>query len=356
MKKWILSPLLLISLSVDAWGGRSYHAAPAHPTKNSSPETYFPLNADQGWFVEQSYLLTKTALGDLEYGDMVFQSGSSPNSQFKIKVKKPDFDWNSGFRLGVGRYLPNHDKWDVSFYTTYIYGDAEDRATGNLAQGKGLSTSYDPFVIILSEKTKAVWRLNYFTMDLMVGREFAMTSQISFHPYMGLRGALIYYDFNSKNFGTLMVPVEGQQILATDTAYITLKEDFWGLGAHLGSNFNYKFKGNWSFLGNFATSLLYGHYNVFQKSNTHFVLSSNEPLQAKASSKDHVIRMNLEAAVGMGWEKWMRQKSVRLAPNLQLEGSLWFDMNNFFKPVATFSQDLGTLGIMALTFNLQVDF
>lgn len=359
MKKWILllSPFLLMSASVDAWGGRFNNLTSTSGSGGSSLDTHFPFNADQGWFVEQSYLLLKPTLGDLEYGNMITNKGSSTNGDFKIKVKSPEFEWDSGVRLGLGRYLPNHDKWDVSFYTTYFYGETEDHSSGDLNKLKGLATSYDPFVLILSENTKATWRLNYFVLDLMLGRQFSMTPEIIFHPYIGLRGSMIYTDFKSNNFGDISVTIQGTTSSGSGRSKVKMKEDFWGIGPRIGTNFNYKFSGNWSFLSNLAASFLYGHYHVKEKSQSTLALAAiSFPFASKSLDHDDAIRINLEGALGLGWETWFQNNTIRLAPNIQFEGSLWFDMNDFFKPVSVFSQDHGNLGLMGLTFNLQVDF
>lgn len=359
MKKWILllSPFLLATPLLEGWGGYSLRQSQTASHDASLPDTHFPLNADQGWFVEQSYLLLKPTLGDLEYGNLISAKGDI--SDLTVKVKSPDFEWNSGVRLGLGRYLPNHDKWDISFYTTYFYGETEDRTKSNLDRLRGLATAYDPFVVILSESTKATWRLNYFVWDLMLGRQFAMTPQIIFHPYIGLRGTVMYTKFRTTNFGdlTLTNPNTGVTATAAGSATVKFHDDFWGIGPRIGTNFGYKFSGNWSFLSNLAASFLYGHYHVKEKINTRFTAGTAAlPINAKVWDHDDAIRINLEGAIGLGWEAWFKNNTVRLAPNLQFEGSLWFDMNDFSRPSTVFSQDRGSLGLMGLTFNLQVDF
>lgn len=351
MKKWtyLLTPALLISASLEAWGGR-FHQQTASST---SYDPNFPLNIDQGWFVEQSYLLLKPTLGDIEYGDMVIAKGTSTDTSYKIKVKSPDFEWNSGVRLGFGRYLPNHDNWDISLYTTYFYGDTTDHSSGDLSKFKGLVASYDPFITVYSESTDATWRLNYFVWDLAVGRMFAMTPQIIFHPYVGLRASAIYTTFFSKNSGDIIVASQ----TASGKARIRMHENFWGIGPRVGTNFDYKFTGCWSFLSNFAASFLYGHYHVKEKSKTTTTTQNGaQPTITKSFDHDDTLRINLEGAIGLGWESWFQNNSIRVAPNLQFEGSLWFDMNDFFRPATAFSQDHGNLGLMGLTFNLQVDF
>ncbi len=354
----LLSPLIFMSSSMDAWGGR-FNTDPALTgSRDASLGPHFPMNSDQGWFVEESYLLMKPYLGDLDYGNMVFATFSGSTTDYKIKVKTPEFEWNSGVRVGIGRYLPHHDKWDVSFYTTYIYGNTKDRAHGNFDQAKALVSINPPVTSTGSNRTSAVWRLNYFTLDLTIGRLFSMTPDIIFRPYLGLRGALIYDDFKVRNEGVVsitspnMVPFVGP-----GNSKSFSMQDFWGIGPRIGTNFDYKFTGNWSFLGNLATSLLYGRYHVKEKQSASI---SNDPLAIPTSSKsfdhDNTLRANLEGGIGIGWEKWFQQNTIRIAPSLVYEGILWFDMNDFFTPERILSQLHGNLGFTGISFNLQVDF
>jgi hypothetical protein len=349
MKKILLSSLFCSSLL--AWGTRF-----APPIETQDPTYAFPFNADQGWFVEESYLLMKPVLSDLIYGDMVFaKSPSSTETHYKVRVKEPSFEWNSGARVGIGRYLPNHDKWDISFYTTYFYGEANDHSNGDLTKSKALSAAYVPFVMFLSQKTKATWRMNYFVTDLMLGRQFSMTPRTIFHPYIGLRGAFIYTHFNSNNSGSVTVTTGISTVSGPGSVKIRMEEDFWGVGPRVGSYFDYKFTGNWSFLSNLAASFLYGHTHVKDKNKASFV-SGGAPYLSKAFDHDDVFRTNIEGAVGLGWEKWFQNNSIRIAPTFLFEGSLWFDMNDFFNTLTVFSQDRGNLGLMGFSFNLQVDF
>jgi len=229
-----------------------------------------------------------------------------------------------------------------------------------LDQPKGLSPSYFPvnFLFVLSSKTKASWHLNYFVWDLLLGREFAMTPNIVFHPYVGLRIAAIYNNFRSSSFGQTSIHIPpADPVSFIGKAKQKLKERFWGLGPRIGTDWNYKFKGDWSFLGNFAGSLLYGHYDIKEKTAVFDIVDTiSVPLDCKALNHDDTLRMNLDCGLGLGWETWFRNNTVRLAPAFFFEGALWFDLNNFFTPLFNFSQNHGNLGLMGFTFNLQVDF
>jgi hypothetical protein len=357
MKKWLLiTSLALIQPSVHAWGNR-FNTTPISPDDNHI-DTHFPLNDNQGWFIEESYLIVKPFLGALEYGDLVSAKGPLDNTTFKVKVKEPEFKWNSGVRLGIGRYLPHHDKWDISLTSTYLYGDTDEHIHGNLSQPKALTPSYTAFALVSSAKTKAFWRLNYFVWDLSLGRQLLVTPQIIFHPYIGLRGTNIYDNFRSQNIGNIsIIDSLGELTTFPGSAKVKIRESFWGIGPRIGTNLDYKFKGDWSFLGNIATSLVYGRYHVREKSiSTAVGGGPSFPIIIKSFDHDNTLRVNLEAALGLGWEIWVRDNTVRIAPNLQFEGSLWFDMNDFFKPLASFSQNHGDLGFMGLSLNLQVDF
>src|SRR5271169_2917049 len=111
MKKWIYSiPLLvLLSSELTAWGKPRY--ALETPPATGPGVNNFPLQQDQAWYVKESLLIWHPYEDDIDFG--THYSGES-DSSFKMAPHAPKFKWGTGVRLGIGRYLPHHELWDVS--------------------------------------------------------------------------------------------------------------------------------------------------------------------------------------------------------------------------------------------------
>ena len=183
MNRWIQS----CCFGITCLGG----AAPVTPAPYL--ESNFPMQANQQWFMKETYLIMKPYEDDNDYASKLTTTGDLTSQlDMSMKLEKPDFDWFSGVRLGIGRYLAHHDKWDISLFSTYYYAEENDKSTPNRANGTLLTPLWIPRFSGGVTKGETVWRLNFFNWDLSVGREYNMLKTIVAHPFMGIRAALIY--------------------------------------------------------------------------------------------------------------------------------------------------------------------
>ncbi len=348
---------LLVQSSLCSWG---------HSTVSNTPSTYiknnYPLSQDQEWYTEESYLLLKPSMENMWYGNKATVEINGASVTNTVKVKDPEYDWNSGVRLALGKYLPHHDGWDMTLTSTYVYSDARNETNGSPYNGgAGFNSSYSFTNVGQANQGKVVWRLNYWTVDLTGGRLFQMTPKVVFHPYLGLRGSWQYQTTHSTTFS--LSPAAGEGLEETLTTFSSnIKNDFWGVGPRFGTNLTFYFGSRFSFLANLSASLLVGNQKL---SNNNVVNTTAGPLTTPGKSHDRlsVIRTNLEGMVGLGWETWLKNDTVRIAPSVGLEGSLWFAMNQLYNiyPVSNTFDNVeqrrtGNLGLMGVSFNLQVDF
>ena len=293
--------------------------------QNPTTPPIFKINEQQEWFIENSYLLMKPTVENLDFATIVTENNPS---NLSVKIKKPDFAWNSGVRLILGRYLPHHDHWDIAAGMTYFYGDVSQTVRAKSSQSKGITPTYGT-VDNAIQHLKAHWDLNYFSWDLSLGREVAMTKSVVFHPFITLRALLTYQDYQLRN------PAMNYKS----------ENSYWGIGPRLGSHLSYYLKSQWSILGELSTAVVYGPYE-------------NQITELSRKTKDSVtwLRGNLEGFIGLGWEAWVRNQTVRIFPQVLFEGTLWWDMNRYLEPTSQFSNAHGALVLMGVSFNLQIDF
>jgi hypothetical protein len=189
---------------------------------------------------------------------------------------------------------------------------------------------------------------------LGLGRLFAMTPRITFHPSFGLRGSWQYQ--KSHLSSDLLTGNFDQKIKGSEW------NDFWGVGPRFGTHFSYSFESHFSFLANFAAALLAGRQKLRINDTLTSTTTGSPSSITKNKSRDSlsIIRANIEGMVGLGWERWLRNQSVRIAPSVAFEGSLWFAMNQLYSSLSNINnrgtRRNGNLGLMGITFDLQVDF
>ncbi len=377
MTKWFSSLLLLstcISTSVFSWGNSNYTPPSIQPVPGPTlADVSFPLNADQEWFVKPSLLVWRPYQDDIDTGFTLAMPSLSPSTS-KDKTKNVHFEWGTGVRVTVGRYLPHHDQWDVTFASTYFYSD-----THQTVKGKGFpTTGSNPLVVITngwnpsllgsSLETDLNWRTNYFTWDLAIGRLYKLTSKFVIHPYICLRTLLLYEKYSNKNDSVAM---NASSALELRRSKFNASNSVWGLGPRLGSDFAFYFGRGWSFLGGLSGSVVMGRYHIKEHING-FISSTgaaSTPTTLNIHDADTVMRTNLEGNIGLGWEKWVQKHTVRIAPSFLFEVTQWFLINNWVgtnlpPSAAPGSPDwgmlstrrMGDLGFLGFTVNLQVDF
>lgn len=375
MMKW--SPYFLSALLLNpALHADEMLAAFSSPlsTPQQTSTTTYPYKPTQEWQLTESYLLWKPFQSDIDYGtryDVPVNDFTPVTIQREthIRTKKPAFNWSSGFRLSLAKDLPGHDNWDIDLVGTYVYGTGSGKCHPNLLENQFFSSYFTP-VNMITMSNKMNWNVNYLTLDLFMGRAFSMTDWIVFHPYIGLRGASIKQHSLGK----------GSFLMTGGVSVVSLKErihinnDFWGIGPRVGTDFTFNMSRHWNLLSNLSAAFFYGQTHVQEKMTQLF--SSNNPniglsgtLAYKVRDKERVIRANVEAALGVGWEKWVHGNTVRIAPSLVFEGSMWFNLTHIpqhriaqkefpanERADVTSIRRHGQLAFLGFAFNFEVDF
>lgn len=375
MKWFSLLSLTLVS-SLQGWSHHVIWPEQIEPSIRPVPEIHdFPLSETQEWFVKPSYLVMIPNVDSVDYGFRVDVTPDRLTSD--IKIKRPDFEWGSGVWIGIGRYLPHHDHWDFSLTTTYIYNDSRDHdhvkintsPFSTLAQAPVLTVGYNPLLTYQAVKVETQWLLNYFTWDLQVRRQYILSSNVTFEPFLGLRLPLIYQKYNTRPSGTFYNEITEESFI--DKVSFKIRDHFYGGGPRLGYDLSYLFMNKLRFLGQLAASFIYSHQTISEKGTgfvTDRVTNLLTPSRIRYQQAITALRTNIEVKIGLGWETWVRQNKVRIAPSFVFEMSEWLDLIHWshlsvptayngiydygFKP----EERTGDFGLMGFAVNLQIDF
>ncbi len=367
------SSLWLADLS--GWGSAEY-IPPSLPAPAETPLSVqtFPLNKDQEWFVKPSLLVWRPYQDGISSCATIVIPSINPTFT-KNKTQNVKFDWGTGVRLTVGKYLPHHEQWDVTFAPTFFYSDTEKTIKGKgtptslqtVTNAKIVEEGWNPTLLGVGLETKLGWHINYFTWDLAVGRLYKLTRTMVVHPYLSLRSMLITEKYLNKNTSA---SINNLGTFQPEKTQFSARNSVWGIGPQIGSDFAFYFGHGWSFLGGLSGAVTLGQYNIEEKVDG-FILSNffnpTAPAELKIHDAATAMRANLEGNFGLSWEKWVRKHTVRIAPSFIFEVTQWFMINNWAAtrlPFLTGSPDwgmlsarrMGDLGFLGFTVNLQVDF
>lgn len=373
--KWLSLFALTLVSSLHGWSRHVVWPAQIEPTLRPKPEIHdFPLNESQEWFVKPSYLIMIPNVDSTDYGYKV-DAQSSLDRRFK--TERPSFDWGSGVRIGIGRYLPHHDHWDFSLTTSYIYNDSSSHTHvktssvpfATIQQNPVIDLGWDTLLNRQALKVETKYLLNYFTWDLQVRRQYILSKNVTFEPFLGLRFPLIYQKYHLRPTGAFYNEITEESF--TDKVSFKIRDHFYGGGPRIGYDLSYLFQNQWRFLGQLAASFIYSNQSIHENGSGYVTDRTTNlltPSQLKYHETTTALRTNLELKLGLGWETWIRQNSVRIAPSFVFEMSEWFDLihwSQFEEPTSFFrifdygfkpEERTGDFGLMGFALNLQIDF
>jgi hypothetical protein len=113
---------------------------------------------------------------------------------FGFSSSSHDWDWNLGFRVGVGYYV-KRDAWNVDLAWTHFHikDTSSVRSAGNEHFVCFWTRSDDDVDVLKSSSIR--WKGKYNTLDLRFGKPYHVSRYFVFDPHIGLRFGWIDQDF-----------------------------------------------------------------------------------------------------------------------------------------------------------------
>lgn len=169
----------------------------------------------------------------------------------------PNFEWDFGYRLGIG-HLFSDQKWDLSLNWTHYHafshqqrGDPTDSFIGMFPIW---SIGED---IIAGDHVsfgKMHWKLHLDLIDLKFARDFTL-GRFGLKPFISLTAGWINQDFDIQYTGGIFV---------SGIDYIDMKNNYWGMGPTVGIDPRFYLGAGWSIYGSASICMLIGSFNEHQ--------------------------------------------------------------------------------------------
>ena len=360
---------------------------------------------------------------------------TGPNGGYAIsgifKDKKLDFKWEPGFKVGIGAIFGERDQWDLFLNWTWLQSKASASFTGTQNSVADLSpdvilsgapvVGYNQYVVPSwgsialggpARSASSHWLLHYNTIDLELGRNFFLETNLTVRPHIGLRGAFIHQsikaNYNSVSNGVQYqedgVPIPNAETFSHGNKFKG-KNHFDGIGLRGGLDVNWNFLKNFAVYGKGSGSILFGHFDVYENFvSDHNVIFQNYPLVSTPFNLRDAhdltiddnyqrIRSTLQLALGFTWHtgfhndkqhlfvsvgyefnQWFQQNELReflispppndlLVPDPAIPGGIPVNVQNYiiqeqfsFFDESTIPTREGDLGLQGLTFDVRFDF
>jgi hypothetical protein len=243
-------------------------------------------------------------------------------STLRGKTHEPDFQWNVGFRVGVGYEFAQGDSGIGVLWTHFNSHSHSDK----------------------SHRNKTHWKINFDVVDALYGFELEWSNRFLLIPYGGLRYARIDQKLRT-HFESTETRVtdsssshcssdssfsdSSSSFFSEDTAISTsnghMREDFYGIGGVFGVEGDWRFGCGFSLYGDISLSALYGRFHV--RSCNIDVFSTGDNIN---HFKKHLeaCQAVVDSEFGIRWEKCFCNDKVFWL-QLGAEQHRYFNFNQF---------------------------
>ena len=181
--------------------------------------------------------------------------------------KENDFGWDLGLKMGLGYKTP-HDSWDVLGRYTWFESHSTKQSRKDfpaaiipLKLSTGLTAGFSSV-----NQAKSTVDIGYNNIDLELARSYFMSKNFTVRPHLSLKGSWLdlkqkvhYVQTKNPDFLSILFEFEGPDFKAD------IKSNFWGVGPRIGADTKYFIGNNVNFFGDFAASILYGHFKTREK-------------------------------------------------------------------------------------------
>ncbi|MFQ5729834.1 MAG: Lpg1974 family pore-forming outer membrane protein [Waddliaceae bacterium] len=237
----------------------------------------------------------------------------------KGKTHFIDYDWKAGAR---GTIAYKWCEWDIKGVYTRYENHAKDHInTENSDIDLKASMLHPGTGLENGEKATGKSDLDYYTVDLLFGRELCLCSgSVNLHPFFGVRGLRIDQH--------LKVDYEGEDFVqgnAARPARVDWSSELNALGLHAGLNMFYRARCGFGLYGSFAGSLLSSLTDIRHFQKTLDANKNTISTEINLKEKEHVIVPGYHLTTGITWETCYCK---RYGFNLRLayEFNQWFDI------------------------------
>ncbi|WP_442481651.1 Lpg1974 family pore-forming outer membrane protein [Aeoliella sp. SH292] len=245
------------------------------------------------------------------------------------------FDWNAGVRVGVD-YANRDEGTRVGLYYTHFNTSAANEAAGevysaflgNFYAGNTDGSGFGPHY----EHATIDWDVQFHTIDLEMGREFAISRALAIRPFLGLKSAIIRQRINS----TWHNPIDTSSTdYLFDSATENLRQNFWGIGPSIGVDaiIPLSLAPDHSLHAYFSPSgsVMYGSWDFSDRFQTDGPTTTSTPIPSTISINSepiHGAATMVRMACGLEWQQFGSRVTTRL--RVGFEGQVWLNQMQYY--------------------------
>lgn len=301
------------------------------------PENYgvnapvYPLTCNGDFTITVAGFYWNAHQDGMEYAIDSKVSGSTElNNLTAAEYQTPNFDWDFGFKVGLG-YATTTDGWDIGVQWTWYQGKANDhieRESDDNATLLPLWSAYAPAAggVLFATDIETHWKLKLNLVDIELGRNFWSSKYLALRPFVGLRVAFLEQNYQIQHKGgswTASGPFNNQ---------VTLDNNFKGVGLRGGLNSTWNFGSGFGLYANSALSIVYGRFSEgYDETNRLATTPSTKTKIAEYNYSFRASRAMLDLALGVQWATMFSDCQYGFSVALGWEHHLFLNQNQMWR-------------------------
>lgn len=295
---------------------------------------YSYQNTKNSFFICSDLLLWQIREGGADNWAQIIQE---PGIHQEVQLLNAPFQWEPGFRIGVG-CTSNNDLWDILFSYTWFKTSAalSTHQTSSFVYSSFLgnffidNTNGSKISGPVYRDAGIQWNFLFNTFDLELGRVFQTDEFLTLRPFIGLKSGLINQSittnwrmpFGRDNQLDPLVP-----ITTFSLANERVTNNSLAIGPSSGLNTSwllYKTSAYaCSIIGNFSCGLLFSRWDLKD-------LYKNNAPQSVTISNDKIMTALTMIRGNMGIEWHSCFKELMLTIRLSYESQVWFNQLRYY--------------------------
>jgi len=316
-----------------------------------TPPAGFASAAGIGFSLSADFIYWEARQANLDFA----QSGVVNTETIEIdsqgQTYYPGFQYQPGFKVGAAVDL-GHDNWDLSAEYTWLNGSGEKTstsapyATTTLTNTRNIYADTGTHLLIEADGN---WGFHYNFIDLVMGRDYYISQNLTLRPYFGLAGAwnnqssLVHYTYASSSTvnETFISQSYGQK--------------YWGVGFDSGINTAWCFDDNWSIYGDFSVMNLWSRFKTYEKEtnydyNTDGTVDYTNPnVDYNTEAVQYGLQNVIDIQMGIRWGMRFDDDAMGISFQAGWDQQVWINH-------AKYATNASNLSIQGLDIKARFDF
>lgn len=258
------------------------------------------------------------------------------NNLVDAEFQTPGFEWDWGFKLGLG-YCTTCDGWDLGILWTWYRGRANDHIETEFDDNFTLLPLWSAFApaqgsVLYATDIETHWQLKLNIVDLELGRNFWTSRYLAIRPFMGIRIAYVDQTYEILNKGgswseRTAIPL---QVPLNNRVYMT--NNYKGAGMRAGLNSTWHVGCGWALYGNWAASIIYGRFSEsYDETNRQADFVHGKFKIAAFDYSFRASRAILDLEIGVKYATMFCDCQYGFSIALGWENHMFFDQNQFWR-------------------------